>query len=618
MNTDNIILNGIHIGEHEFVPEKIIDEIKTRCIDAGFNYAVLRPHGANISGEDFCKWAKYLADNEIYFMFLYTVITDSTNEKRSLLTRDTVKKIKELAGKYFLGDVLGEPGSSYTIKADGYFIPSHPRKPIQGVTDMGEAARNYTEYVSEFCEADKNLGINDIACVESTLLTYYNLKAGVTIPILEVMPGNPEILISGLRGAAKAANSKLWGTYIAQEWYGGKHHEDILKQKRLELAYKYAYMAGSNIFCLESGDEQIDSFGYFYDYNHEYCRQYREVVGDFNKFIKSDKRPSGGPKIKIAFVYGNNDGWGAGLQSSCVWGQFNNSEWGSGDAEHSWRILEDIVRPAEWYDTANFGSADFSGKIPYGMYDIVPADSDISIFSNYEYLIFAGYNTMTEKLYNTLEEYVSNGGNVFMTAAHLNTNSRRNGEMKVIYDGNIEKLFGCRVNGSFVSSDGFKFAPKSEIDGVLYAGPKDYRKDGCDPFYSMGYANYADVSLCGAKAAAVLDNCFAPVEKEYKTAIVENKIGSGCAALLTALEYPGNASIYTLYKTVVSAMLSACHAQCDIKIYGSEKLKYAVYGESTVYLLNTDFDCKVCAHIIKDETEQCVEISPGELVKIVL
>ena len=65
-------------------------------------------------------------------------------------------------------------------------------------------------------------------------------------------------------------------------------------------------------------------------------------------------------------------------------------------------------------------------------------------------------------------------------------------------------------------------------------------------------------------------------------------------------------------------MLSACHAQCDIKIYGSEKLKYAVYGESTVYLLNTDFDCKVCAHIIKDETEQCVEISPGELVKIVL
>ena len=91
MNTDNIILNGIHIGEHEFVPEKIIDEIKTRCIDAGFNYAVLRPHVANISGEDFCKWAKYLADNEIYFMFLYTVVTDSTNEKRSLLTRDTVK-----------------------------------------------------------------------------------------------------------------------------------------------------------------------------------------------------------------------------------------------------------------------------------------------------------------------------------------------------------------------------------------------------------------------------------------------------------------------------------------------------------------------------------------------
>ena len=54
--------------------------------------------------------------------------------------------------------------------------------------------------------------------------------------MLELMCGNPEILVSSIRGTARAFNSKIWGTYIAHEWYGGLRHDDILKQKEVSLA----------------------------------------------------------------------------------------------------------------------------------------------------------------------------------------------------------------------------------------------------------------------------------------------------------------------------------------------------------------------------------------------
>ena len=56
----DIILNGVQIGEHGFVPEKIIEEIKERCVDYGFNFASLRPRGDAFPQEYFIKWANIL------------------------------------------------------------------------------------------------------------------------------------------------------------------------------------------------------------------------------------------------------------------------------------------------------------------------------------------------------------------------------------------------------------------------------------------------------------------------------------------------------------------------------------------------------------------------------
>ena len=107
----DIVLNGIHIGEHGLDPEKVIDEIRVRAVEPGFNFVTIRPTLSDVSQEDFISWAKYLADNKIYFNFLYTV-QFAPKGKDSMLEKDTVSKIKEVAGEYFLGDMIGETAPS--------------------------------------------------------------------------------------------------------------------------------------------------------------------------------------------------------------------------------------------------------------------------------------------------------------------------------------------------------------------------------------------------------------------------------------------------------------------------------------------------------------------------
>ena len=65
MNKD-IILNGIHIGEHSPALENIIDEIRVRAVEPGLNFVTIRPTFAEVPQEYFVSWAKYLAENKIY------------------------------------------------------------------------------------------------------------------------------------------------------------------------------------------------------------------------------------------------------------------------------------------------------------------------------------------------------------------------------------------------------------------------------------------------------------------------------------------------------------------------------------------------------------------------
>lgn len=594
------MLNGIHIGEHSFSPEDVKKEIYERVIKPGFNLVTIRPaRDIEIDPSSFVEWAKYLAENQIYFVFLYT-IQNAPADKDSYLTAEAVAEIKKAAGKYFLGDMIGETGSSVACKWPGYYTddPDLYRDSSIGAKkypDMKAAHDGYVKAVSELVNIDKELGVEDVISVEATGLNKYNAEAGVTIPTLELMCGSPEQLVSSLRGVARAFDSKMWGTYVAHEWYGGMRHDDLLKRKRLELAYKYAYLSGSCLFCLESGDELIDSYGHRLEYDSEVCEDYRRVLSDMMDYIKKDKRPSGGPRVKLAFVSGLHDAWG-GWGGSYAWNQFEGEEWGHGEAEYSWRMLSEIGVRRSWDDIANFGDCDLSATAAYGMYDIIPIEASVDKLCRYDYLIFLGWNSMTDGNFDKLCEYVRRGGRLLMSAAHLNRSVKRFGEFIMTDNERLEKLFGARFTGElFRSNGGVKMNYDAVDRNLKYPGTKDHV---CDPIYSSGYAEYARFELTSGKATGILSNSYFP-DYDMPPVMIENRVGEGVATLITSTCYPGNPVLYPLYRTVVREMVSRSNeTSANIRVLASDRLRYAVYEGDKIYLLNTDYDLPINAKII--------------------
>ena len=608
---DDLILNGIHIGEHSFEPDAVIQEIYERCVRPGHNFVTIRTSRCRevIPPETFLKWARYLAEHKIYFVFLYT-LQQAPAGRKSQFDQETVAKMKEIAGEYFLGDMIGETGGSSAswFAEYGGALAATP----QDMTDLQQAQDRYLARVRDYRDTDRELGMPEFVSVEATVLNKYNVQAGVTIPMLECMCGNPDILVSALRGTARAFDSKLWGTYIAHEWYGGMRHDDTLKRKRLELGYKYCYLAGTNALCLESGDECIDSFGYRMEADSPVCQDYANILCYMKELIRTDRRPAGGPKVKVALVSGRLDAW-CGWGGSSLWNQFNREEWGHSDAEHSWRLAYELGTKRTWDDVMNYGENDLSASPAYGMFDIVPIEAEAEKLCRYDYLIFVGWNSMTEEIMEKLTEYVRRGGHLLMTAAHLNTAVSRKGERSLVSNKAIEKLFGCRFTGETVSTNGgVKFRISGADSRILYPGTLSRV---CDPIWSSGYASYGKFELLEGEKTAFVSQSFEKPDEDL-AAVIENRLGNGVATLVTTLLYPGNNTVYPLYRGIVREFVTASARNCEIKVLGSDRLRWAVYEGNKVYLLNTDYDMPIAVKILYNGKEQLVTLDSLELKAI--
>jgi hypothetical protein len=198
--------------------------------------------------------------------------------------------MREAAGKYFLGDMIAEPGHAYAAKEAGYYqlkngrMPNSDYIPKTDMKDMAEAHQYYVDTVRRYVEKNAEAGMPASLSVEATALSKYNVEGGITKHILEVPNGDPSVITASLRGALRAlhASDEEWGVLIANEWYGGMRHDDVLKRKRFELATKLSYIYGAKSIVLESGDESIASYGHKYSGDSELCldeERYRGKAG---------------------------------------------------------------------------------------------------------------------------------------------------------------------------------------------------------------------------------------------------------------------------------------------------------------------------------------------------
>ena len=108
------------------------------------------------------------------------------------------------------------------------------------------------------------------------------------------------------------------------------------------------------------------------------------------------------------------------------------------------------------------------------------------------------------------------------------------------------------------------------------------------------------------------------MEKDWENLPIwlsENKLGDGYAVLMTSLDYPSGSG-FGAYKCVVREMLTASHRMADIKVYGSDKIRFNVYEGDKVYLLNTDFDCKSHAVIDYGEEKREFILNPREILAV--
>jgi len=617
----NVLLLGTKIGEHSFNPEQFIDEVKERVIDRGCNYAYVRPACiTDDMGEYFVKWAKFLGDNKIYFHFGYNTGQTAKNGKPSFaIDKKTTERMNEAAGKYFLGTAISEAGGSYAAKAEGYFREREVGNKDGAIqksdaSDMKDAYGYYDSVVSNLVEKFRDLGMQSVLSVDATALAKFNLAAGVDYPILELMCGEPEAMIAAVRGAAKGYLKDYWGILIAHEWYGGMRHTDMLKRKRIDLAFKIAYMSGAKSIALESGDESITSYGHKFDFDSEICREYRAALNSMVDFAKNDDRPDGSPEVKLAFISGRYDAWPGFCQSS-IFNQFNREEWGHGDAECSWRILDTIGMKRKWSDNTNYGDNDLSSLPAYGSYDIVPIESDLSALQKYDRLIFLGWNTMTNEDMDKLTEYVKCGGKLLLSAAHLNYSVKREGEYIAPPNEKLEELCGCNFNGESVKTNcGTKFSYESQDKDILYPGTKSFI---CDPVFSAGYTEYMKTELKGAKTVGFASDSFWNDPAIVDT-VIENTVGDGVVTLVTSKNYPGNTAVSPLYSALVREFITASARNCKVKVISSDKLRYTVYENGKMYLLNTDYDLPISVKIIHSGKERVITLNSLELKAIEL
>ena len=242
---------------------------------------------------------------------------------------------------------------------------------------------------------------------------------------------------------------------------------------------------------------------------------------------------------------------------------------------------------------------------------------------------------MTPEIYETLKTYVKEGGNLYITAAHLRDSVDRD-EKGRFADVNWEELLGVRLSEEIIRcNDGYKFVKYSTVDGVMYPGTKTLM---CDPAWSAGYTNYVKIKPTTATAVGYLSDSFGrPKSKENGAMsadldsteitdtsliplITEHKYGEGNVIFMANSEYPGAPAVYPLYKMMVKAILAASHRNSDLKVIGSDKIRFAMYEDADkykLYILNSDYNMKQFVKVIfgGEEKEVLIESCGLEIIE---
>lgn len=537
--------------------------------------------------------AEYCRQNGIYFMLAEIVHRHNHSRWHSPgLSYDALGRIFDAFGEFFLGRyAIGEAGGicywpkSYTIDEGVNCYRNMPQ--CRGEI---EAHQTYVDYLKKELAFERTkVAPGKLFNVESSILFARHGEAGIDGQCLEMLPGDPLITLSAIRGAAKAFGS-VWGVHIAMLWYGGIRIDELWL-KRWKQSLYLSYLAGADFIYPESGH-----MDYYVNGSPEYgfdtpeMRSVRSELRNLYRLSKTHERPACGPLTPFAIVQGKDDGH-PGIWNPYSWGQYNNGrEWESSDAEYSWEHFTEFFHKEDIYHGNVTGKVNRSGNPPCGQIDIIPPEAD---FSKYQTLFFLGVNKMDEQLYTLLIEFVQQGGHLVISLAHFDTALERGSNLQLFNNGDLSELAGFKVK-SFAEGDvcGVKFI--EQPDSGKYDFPVQTPER--DPFF-IGYLHGAEIDITDEANTKIIaglsDNVFhSKADIAAKPLLIEHCLGKGAVYTVTASEHPGSCGAKAFTRCLLQTFVRGSRSKVDLLC--SDTVRYSVYnaddGASVIYVLNSDVD----------------------------
>jgi hypothetical protein len=624
---------GIHVPPPDWENDK-----HTRPKDCSELQAHAERRGAGIF-----RFIKDAAQKGLYTMLLYM----DSEPKWSARFNE--------AGKYYLGYNFGE---CHTFDLDEASIQG---RKIEDVT-LKVLVDELVARVRQHIEERHDQGWGNVMATSSNFHIDYEIAAGTDVPLVEDFAFCHLNFSSALsRGLYRQYNLPLWGSHLAHEHYSWLPYASEHKFDLLKAAMYQKYMAGSKIVINESGGWFVEamlcedspmfefprvdvphsslshdpSLGapfikkarkhyHKVDYDSPQCRRYRQVISDFYDFVKDNGTPEGQPESTVAIAKGNYDLCSHRFMPNyAIGGAYAladvKPEWYEGAPERAWETVRNVFYPLHPV-TDPYPNLFLSGS-PYGMVDIVSFALDqISadfLSANYKALLFAGWNTTSEKQYDILKEYVYRGGRLFISIPHLSRNIQRNYSSytveELIHGGDFSELCGVKVKGK-----GKRFYWAMPPDGSSELSVKFPRRFGIMAT-PMGDIEITDPS---AKVLMVDD-------EEGQPLLLRRRYGKGEVYFLNSWAYPGaldaddgpgaransKGLIGTIYQHLARLSRGDVWISDDREDPGieCEHVTFSHFADAgKVYLLNVDFDRPHRFFLHHFDATDLVELEPGE------
>jgi hypothetical protein len=305
----------------------------------------------------------------------------------------------------------------------------------ENVADMRQASECFVEKLRlSKAESTRHTG-------PSTLFRYF-YQAGYEVLGAEQMYGPEEVILSALRGAAKAYGKDTYSAHLAVQWSSGPHdtqqHAD-----RYFLSLATCYMHGVKQINTEEGLWRMEANYAKHDRFSRNCLRHLAAHEKFRRFAECHER-RGKIHVPIGILQGRFDGWRCFGRGN-VWMR-HGDDWKFGQAEESFDLLKVFyprslldgiyrfpcpVEPQGWY----------SGT-PFGAVDLLPVEAPAQIMNSYRVIAFLGWNTYDQADFKKLLAYVRKGGKLILAKPHISSNVMRSMPAAVHPDKILYELLG--------------------------------------------------------------------------------------------------------------------------------------------------------------------------------